>query len=78
MTKPRRFVSLQNVELVVRLTPAQVRNHLLSIAEAALWNAANSEEQGSPQQRDQESIAWICNRAVQAIDAAARENWKGH
>jgi hypothetical protein len=77
MTKPRRFVSLQDVELVVRLTPAQVRDHLLAIAEAALWNSANSEEQGTPQQRDQEVIARLCKHAAQGIEAADRENWKG-
>ena len=38
MTKPRRFVSLQNVELVVRLTPAQVS--IIASAVAALRSSA--------------------------------------
>jgi hypothetical protein len=75
--KPRRFVQLPNVELVIRLTPAQVRDHLLAIAEAALYNSTNSEDLGFPQQRDQEAIARICKHAAQDIEAAGRENWKG-
>jgi hypothetical protein len=42
--KPRRFVALEKVEIAVRLTPAQVRDHLLLLAESALWNSANSEQ----------------------------------
>ena len=76
MTKPRRFVTLEKVEVAIRLTPAQVRDHLLLIAESALWNSANSEEAGTPQQRDQEAIARICKHAAQDIEAACKENWK--
>lgn len=70
--KPRRFALLQNVELVIRLTPAQVRDHLLSVAEAALWNSANSEDVSTPQHHDQESIARICKRAAQDIETAIK------
>lgn len=74
--KPRRFVTLPSVELVVRLMPAQVRDHLLAIAEAAEWNAANSEAPGSPQAADQADIAAILRRAAADIETAGRANWK--
>jgi hypothetical protein len=74
--KPRRYMTLPGVEVVIRLTPAQLRDHLLALAEAALWNMANSEEPGTPQHRDQETFARELKRCAQAVDEQCKLNWK--
>lgn len=73
--KPRRHVTLQNVEVIVRLTPAQLRDHLLALAEAALWNSVNSEEPDSPQRQDQETFARVLKSAAQKIESECKEHW---
>lgn len=75
--KNRRFAQLScGTEVVVRLTPAQLRDHLLLLAETALWNVANSEELGSPQQKDQETFARELKRCAQTIEQECKEHWK--
>jgi len=49
VTKARRYAKLEDVEVVIRPTPASVRRVLIAIAEETAWNAINAEEAGSPQ-----------------------------
>lgn len=75
--KTRRFAQLPyGTEIVIRLTLAQLRDHLLLLAEAALWNSTNSEEAGSPQQKDQETFARELRRCAQTIEQECKEHWR--
>lgn len=76
MPQNRRYVRLAGVEVVVRLTPAQLRDHLLALAEAALWNSIHSEEDGSPQQGDQEVFARELKHAAQTIEDECKRTWE--
>jgi hypothetical protein len=76
--KLRRYVVMRDVELIVRLTPASVREHLLAIVETAAWNAANSELAGSPQQKEQEVFASVLKAAAQEIESECAKHWKEH
>ena len=77
MPKVRKYAVLNGVEVIVRLTPASLRDHLLALAEAAKWNAANSEEPGSNSQKDQTMMATQLETCANLIQELNKVIWSG-